>query len=124
MHAMATAPERSLVRIAGGLAVALGAVGLVGYAVGVLFRGEVPLVLGYAHVGASVLELSLALPIFRKRRAAWSFLVALEGTMTVVCLLGLAQTLQAGPIGTASAAVTFARLILMLLLIVDSKEFK
>ena len=126
MRPMAKAPDpdRSLVRIAGALAVGIGGIGLLGYLLGFLFRGAVPVVLGYAHLGASILELSLALGIMRKRRAAWAFAVALEGTVVLICLLGLAQTLHAGGVGQMSTVVTVARLILLILLIREHKGFK
>ena len=124
MRPMPDASDRSPVKIAGWLMVMIGVFGLAGYAAGFVYRGDVPAVLGYAHVGASVIELSLAYGIFQRRRAAWSFGVALESTMTVVNLLGLAQTLEAGAIGTASAAVVTARLVAMVLLIAGSKQFK
>jgi hypothetical protein len=124
MQPVADAPDRSLTKHAGRLAVVLGAAGLLGYAAGWLYRGAVPLVLGYAHLGACILELSLAWGIFKKKRAAWAYGVALEGTIVLVNLLGLAQILQAGTVGTASAVLIFVRAVLLGLLIVDHKEFK
>jgi hypothetical protein len=124
MRAMVGSPERSLVRLTAGLMLLVGAANVVGYLAGGLFRGEVPPVLAYANLGTAILELSLALGIFRKARAAWAFALAVEGAMAVVNLLGLAPMLRAGAIGQASAALVAVRAVTLVLLILDRKEFR
>ena len=124
MRPMAGSPPRSLIKLTGGLMLAVGAANLLGLAAGWCFRGEVPAVLAHANMGAAVLELALAVGIFRRARAAWSFALAVEATMAPVNLLGLAPMLRAGAVGQVSAAFAAVRLALLVLLILDKKEFR
>jgi hypothetical protein len=112
-------------RIAGGMMIVFGAVGVVLTLAGLAFVApKIPQVVVYANVTACVLDIALGFGVMQRRRAAWSFAVSMFGVFVVVNLLALPGMLRAGfPIGTLSAIIASARCIWGVMLIVDKKRF-
>jgi len=112
-------------RIAGGMMIVFGAVGVVLALARLAFViPQIPEVVVYANLTACVLDIALGFGVMQRRRAAWSFAVSMFGVFLVVNLLALPGMLHAGfPVGTLSAIIAAARCVWGVMLIVDRKRF-
>ena len=92
---------------------AVGALGVLGGVIGFAFAGSVPPVVRYANVSGAVVELALGLALRGNRpgglRAAWSFALSLEATLSLINLIALPQMAHASVIGGVSIAFAVAR---------------
>jgi hypothetical protein len=121
----ASTDATNLSRIAGNMMIAVGALGVVLTLVHKAFVAPLPPVVIYANVTACVLEAMLGLGVIQRRRAAWSFGVAIWGTFLVINLLGLPQMIRAGfPVGGLSAVIAAGRVVWGIVLLVSSPEFR
>jgi membrane protein YdbS with pleckstrin-like domain len=120
-----TTDGTSLSRIAGNMMIAVGALGVVLTLVHKAFVAPLPPVVIYANVTACVLEALLGVGVIQRRRAAWSFGVAIWGTFLVVNLLSLPQMIRAGfPVGGLSAIIASGRVLWGIVLLLASPEFR
>lgn len=111
-----------MLRVSGFLALALGVVGVVGFVTGFAFGSSLPPVVRYANFAAAIVEGALGAGVLRRRRAPWSFLLALEWTMLVVNLLALPHLIRAGAAGHVAIVFASARAALTVLLTLGSHE--
>ena len=115
----------NLHRIAGNLMIAVGALGVVLTLLHKAFVPPIPPVVIYANVSACVIEAMLGVGVTQKKRAAWSFGVAIWGTFLVVNLLALPQMIRAGfPVGGLSAIIASGRVVWGIVLLMASAEFR
>jgi hypothetical protein len=123
--ATSTTPAPALARIAGNMMIAVGALGVVLTIVHKAFVAPIPPVVIYANVTACVLEAMLGIGVTQRKRAAWSFGIAIWGTFLVVNLLALPQMVRAGfPVGGLSAVIAAGRVLWGIVLAVASPEFR
>jgi hypothetical protein len=121
-----TSETAGTARIAGGMMIVVGAVGVVLTLLGKAFVVPlIPQVVVYANVTACVLDVALGIGVMQKRRAAWAFAISMFGVFLVVNLLALPGMLRAGfPVGVLSAAIAASRLVWGVMLVVDKPEFE
>jgi hypothetical protein len=114
-----------LARLAGNLMIAVGALGIVLTLEHKAFVAPLPPVVIYANVTACALEAMLGVGVIQRKRAAWSFGMAIWGTFIVINLLSLPQMIRAGfPVGGLSAIIAGGRCVWGLFLLFASPEFR
>lgn len=109
-------------QLAAALSFLVGATCLVSISLGWAFPSSVPTVLRYLNQAGAIIEIIVAIGLLRRQRAAWAFALSLEGTLTLVNLLGLPYLLKAGLAGQLSVGLVVARLLLLIMLPFCEKE--
>mgnify|MGYP001564007419 CR=1 FL=1 len=116
--------ENALLRIAGILTATLGIVGTLGFLTSFAFGEGVAPVVRYLNAITAAAELVIAGGLWRRRRAAWAFGLALEGTMLLVNLMALPQFLRLGAAGVSALVLVGGRAVVAAILAAAEGELK